>query len=182
MKKIVKEILKIIEFSGGAVIFHAFRFNKKTRTWYYAPHFHIVGFGYRSFIFQGYGKFGWYVKDLGVRKSVFQTFCYLLSHCGIKKGVHSVSWVGSLSYSKLKVEKEPKIIGCPVCGRDFVPVYYNLDQGVHPVVPPDRHFEGLVDDDGEWYPVKTIEYSESSYEYASPRDLNDYLKGISETN
>ncbi|MDH5659261.1 MAG: hypothetical protein OEY17_07965 [Nitrosopumilus sp.] len=185
MKKTVKSILKTISFIGGAVIFHPYKFNKTSRRWYYAPHFHIVGFGWRSFIFKGYGKFGWFVKDLGVRKSVFQTFCYLLSHCGIKKGVHSVSWMGDLSYSKLKVEKEPKIIGCPVCGRDFVPVYYNLDQGVHPVVPPDRHFEGLVDDDGEWYQVKTggnWKDSEPSYEYDPRRDTNDILKNLAEAN
>jgi len=74
-------------------------------------------------IFKGYGKFGWLVKDMDERRSVFQTFCYLLSHCGIKKKVHTVSWLDGLSYSKLKVEKEPKITCCPVCGDDFVPIY-----------------------------------------------------------
>ncbi len=179
LKKKVKQILDIIGFSGGAVVFHPFRFNKTSRQWYYAPHFHIVGFGWRSLISKGYGKFGWFVKDLNIRESVFQTFCYLLSHCGIKKGVHTVSWIGSLSYSKLKVEKEPKITCCPVCGADFLPVYYN---GVHPVVPPDKHFEGLVDDDGEWYPVQTMEYTIPRFDYAPTRELNYILQELTVSN
>jgi hypothetical protein len=179
LKKKLKQILDIIEFSGGAVVFHPFRFNKTSRQWYYAPHFHIVGFGWRSLISKGFGKFGWFVKDLNIRESVFQTFCYLLSHCGIKKGVHTVSWMGSLSYSKLKVEKEPKIVGCPVCGADFEPVYYN---GIHPVVPPDKHFDGLVDDDGEWYAVKTDEYVIPVFKYAPTIELNQILKSLAESN
>jgi len=176
MKKIVRKILQIISFSGEAIIFHPFRFNKKTRLWYYAPHFHVVGFGYRILIHKGYGKFGWLVKDLDERKSVFQTFCYLLSHCGVKEKIHTVSWGGSLSYSKLKIEKEPRITKCPVCGGEFVPIYYD---GIHPVVPPERHFEGLVDYDGAWYSVETEpEQMPTDFEYASTRDLNEILKGM----
>jgi len=174
LKKRVKKILDTIEFDGGAVIFHPFKFKKNTRMLHYAPHFHIVGFGRRTLIFKGYGKFGWYVKDMGERRSVFQTFCYLLSHCGIKNKVHTVTWMGNLSYSKLKVGKEPKITCCPVCGGDFVPIYYD---GIS-TVPPDKNYEGLVDDDGGWYPVKTMEYSEPEYDYAPTRDLNETLKGL----
>jgi hypothetical protein len=179
LKKKVKQILDIIEFDGGAVVFHPFRFSKTSKRWFYSPHFHIVGFGWRRFILRGYGKFGWFVKDLGIRESVFQTFCYLLSHCGIRKGTHTVSWMGQLSYSKLKVEKEHKITECPICGADFLPVYYN---GVHPVVPPDKHFEGLVDDDGEWYPIQTVEYQIPRYDYAPTRELNDTLQELAVAN
>jgi len=82
--------------------------------------------------------------------------------------------MGNLSYSKLKVGKEPKITCCPVCGGDFVPIYYD---GIS-TVPPDKNYEGLVDDDGGWYPVKTMEYSEPEYDYAPTRDLNETLKGL----
>jgi len=176
LKKRIKKILKIIEFDGGAIIFHPFKF--RNNEWYYAPHFHIVGFGCRSLIFKGYGKFGWLVKDMDERRSVFQTFCYLLSHCGIKKGVHTVSWLGKLSYSKLKVEKEPNIACCPLCGDKFVEVYYD---GFDPLVPPDKYFEGVSDSDG-WYPVKTYEYSEPMYDYAPTRDLDELLKGLATAN
>jgi len=151
LKMRIKEILKVISFSGGAIIFHPFK-RYKNRDWYYAPHFHIIGFGWRSFLYKGYGKFGWLVKDLGFRESVFQSFCYLLSHSGIKERAHTVRWVGKLSYSKLKVEKEPKITCCPICKNKFMPIYYD---GIHPVVPPDRNYEGLLDSDGRWYPVFT---------------------------
>jgi len=178
LKKRIKKILEIIEFDGGAVIFHPFKFNKNTRKWYYAPHFHIVGFGWRTLIHKGYGKFGWFVKDLGIRESVFQTFCYLLSHCGIKKKVHTVSWLGKLSYSKLKIEKEPKITCCPICGGDFMPIYYD---GIHPVVPPDKNYEGLVDDDGGWYLVKTEPEPEIiNFEYHPIREINDVLRSIAQ--
>lgn len=176
LRQRVRKILEIIGFEGGAIIFHPFRFNKKIRCWYYSPHFHVIGFVNRHQICRGYGKFGWYVKDLGWRDSVFQSFCYLLSHCGIKKGVHSVSWIGRLSYSKLKVEKEPKITKCPVCGGDFEEVYY--EELFHPVVPPDKPYEGLVESDG-WYPVETLVFEKDCrFDYAPTIDLNETLKGL----
>ena len=184
LRKRAKTILDTMNFTGGAVIFHPFKFNKRTNRWYYAPHFHLVGFVNRSFISVSYGKFGWFVKDKGFRNSVFQTFCYLLSHCGVKKGSHSVSWIGSLSYSKLKVEKEPRITCCPVCQGKFVEIYYDSSYGVHPVVPPDRIYEGLVEDDGCWYPVKTFERPVSDspcYEYHPKTQINDILKTLCES-
>jgi hypothetical protein len=178
LRKRARKILEMIGFEGGAIIFHPFRFNKKIRCWYYSPHFHIIGFVNRHQIHKGYGAFGWLVKDLGIRESVFQSFCYLLSHCGIKKGTHSVSWIGRLSYSKLKVEKEPKITKCPVCGGDFEEIYY--EDLFHPVVPPDKPYEGLVLADG-WGSVKSIQLDELSsdkYDYHPIRELNEIIKGI----
>jgi len=89
----------------------------------------------------------------------------------VKKRYHALTWLGDLSYSKLKLEKEPDLGKCPVCGRKFIEIYYD---GVHPVVPPEGIFEGLVDS-GDWYEVKTVEKSELTkqerYEYALERDL-----------
>jgi len=177
----MKQILKIAQFSGG-VIFHPFRLDKKSGNFYYAPHFHVVGFGYRFLIAKSFGKFRWYIKICDDRESVFQTFCYLLSHCGIKKRHHAMAWIGSLSYSKLKVEKEPKIICCPICGGNFEEVYYY--EVFHPVVPPDKFYEGLVDAEG-WYPVfsePVLEISEYRFDYAPTIDLNETLKGLSMAN
>ena len=75
-----------------------------------------------------------------------------MSHCGIRKGNHTVTWIGRLSYSKLKVEKEPPNTHCPCCGEKFVEIYCN---DIEHDVPPDRVFEGLVEY-GEWHVVKTI--------------------------
>jgi len=59
---------------------------------------------HKGSIGETYHQNGWFVKYLGVRKSVFATFYYLLSHCGIRHRIRSVSWFGDLSYSKLEKE------------------------------------------------------------------------------
>ena len=102
------------------------------------------GFWMEKFDLQGIWKV-WMVCERSRCKKICISDILLSVVSQWNQGMHSVSWVGDLSYSKLKVEREPRIIGCPDCGGDFVLVYYNLDRGVHPVVPPDRHFEDLVD-------------------------------------
>ncbi|MGI0026562.1 MAG: hypothetical protein ACREAD_01800 [Nitrosopumilaceae archaeon] len=182
LRKRMMEILKIAQWEGGAVIFHPFRFNESSRQWYYSPHFHLVGFGNRANMSRAFGRYGWFVKIGEERKSVFQTFCYLLSHCGIKKKHHTVTWIVELSYSKVPSEKEQKITYCPACGGDFVPVYY---EGVHPIVTSERHFEGLVDSDERWKIVPTGGWYENEYyhfDYASIRSLNEILKSLTEAN
>lgn len=173
LRKRMTHILKLGKIVGAAVVFHPFRFRKGDRRWYSAPHFHLVGFGKKSDIVNAFGKYGWYVKEAGERDSVFQTFCYLLSHCGIQKGYQAVTWFGSLSYSKLHIPKEPRITKCPLCDSEFEELYY--EEAFHPVVPPDKHYEGLVDGEG-WHTVQIMEYSEPIFEYASTRDLNEILK------
>jgi len=114
LRQRMSHILKLGNIHGASVIFHPFKFNKTERRWYSSPHFHLVGFGKSSDIKNAFGRYSWYVKETEDRKSVFQTFCYLLSHCGIQKGYQTVTWFGNLSYSKLKVEKEPRITKCPL--------------------------------------------------------------------
>lgn len=180
LRQRMSHILKIAQIKGAAVVFHPFRFNREKRLFYPAPHFHLVGFGSENKIKQAFGKYGWYVKNEEERESVFQTFCYILSHCGIKKRCQTLTWFGDLSYSKLHVEKEPKITKCPVCGGNFEEIYY--EELFHPVVPPDKPYEGLVLADG-WHTVKT-EVLENNYrfDYASSRFLNEILKGIAIVN
>lgn len=175
LRQRMSHILKLGNIQGASVIFHPFRFHKTTRRWYASPHFHLVGFGKSSDIKNAFGRYGWFVKEVGERNSVFQTFCYLLSHCGIQKGYQAVTWFGSLSYSKLHVEKEPRITKCPLCNGEFQEICY--EEPYHPVIPPDKHYEGLVDADG-WQKVKTLEYAEPSFEYDPTRDLNELLKGL----
>ena len=55
--------------------------------WYAAsPHF-LAGFGKSSGIKNAFGRYGWYIKEAGERESVFQAFCYLLSHWGFRKAI-----------------------------------------------------------------------------------------------
>lgn len=180
LKKYVNAIIKEAGIEGGGLIFHPFRFNKNTRNWYWSPHFHLVCFGSFRKLEAVFGWRKWYVGNMGFRKSVFHTFHYLLSHCGIRKGNHSVTWLKGLSYCKLKVEINTDFDKCPCCKTKLVPVFYTE---FHPVVPPDPYFEGFVDADG-WYEEKpTIEDNwEYRYDYAPTRDLNDVLKGLEMAN
>jgi len=150
LRKKMSDIFKKIKMTGAMVIFHAFRFHQRTREFYYSPHFHLVGFGRVFSISEAFVKYGWFIKNMGERESVFQTVSYLMSHCGIKKHYHAVTWIGRLSYSKLKVEKEPPLTQCPCCGEKFVEIYHD---GIHPVVPPGKMYEGLVDE-LDWHEVK----------------------------
>jgi len=185
LRQRMSRIQKIAKIEGTVVIFHPFRFSHKQRNWYPAPHFHLVGFASERNIKNAFGSYGWFVKNMGQRESTFQTLCYLLSHCGINKDYKTVTWYGSLSYSNLHVEKEPKITKCPVCGGDFVEIYYHNEYGeFNPVVPPDKPYEGLVDAEG-WYRVgtePTPQISEYRFDYAPTRDLNETLKGLAMAN
>jgi hypothetical protein len=94
--------------------------------WYYSPHHHAVGLGWTEGTAENYERTGWVVKNLGIRKSVFWTMEYLLSHAGIRKGVHVVTWFGRLCSNRM--EKTP-ILGaireiCPHCGRPLQPIVW----------------------------------------------------------
>lgn len=177
LRKKSYSILKDLGCIGGTFIFHPFRFDKTQRRWYYSPHFHIVGF-LRIRISKICKINGWIIKDVGFRKSIFQTFYYLLSHSGVRRGYHTLIWFGDLSYSKLKLEKEPDSTICPLCSQKLVPIYH---EGEHSGIPPDEIFEGFVNS-GEWYEVKTIPSSEwthlERYEYSLNLALADANKGI----
>jgi len=133
-------------FKGGEVVFHPYRLHcrvcdvaipeysedcpscgQKLFKWVSSPHFHLVGFGWAEKTEEIYAREGWIVSNKGVRKSVFWTVQYLLSHAGVFKDQESsfhpkvfnvTTWVGELSYSK-KI-RPPKLVEekevCPYCG------------------------------------------------------------------
>jgi hypothetical protein len=177
LKKIAYEVLKDLNIAGAAVVFHPYRYRERTREFYYSPQFHVIGFGYiKGRIGIPYRKYGWYTVYLGPRRSVFQTFVYILSHAGIKKGVHTVTWVGAASYSKLSIEKEPDRTICPLCKCKLEEIYYDYE--LHPEIPPDEFFEGFVDADG-WKPVETdSEFKPCNFEYHPIRQVNDILESL----
>jgi len=182
-KELAKEsykILKDIGCIGGTIIFHPFR--KKDRTWFYSPHFHVLGFGWIECVVENYQRNGWIVKNKGFRDSTFATIYYQLSHAGIKKQNHTLVWFGSLSYSKLKVEKEDSERNiCPYCHlklRQVVPY------GLFAIKPPDVEIELLVDLEGWRYVEHKIESrppmtKEERYEYALNKELQIANSGIS---
>jgi hypothetical protein len=129
---------------GGMMLLHAYRKNHDTKMWYFSPHFHAVGFGWIEDTKEEFNQSGWIVKNKGRRDSVSKTVYYLLSHCtivrGKRKSKHAVTWYGSASYSKLKIEKkEDETKKCPHCHQDLVDL-----QPLEPYKPPDDMEPGLV--------------------------------------
>ena len=47
---------------------------------------------------------------------------------------------------------------------------------------PEKMYEGLVDDYGEWYKVQTMEYQIPRFDYAPTRELNDILQELAVSN
>ncbi|BDQ30592.1 hypothetical protein NZNM25_07660 [Nitrosopumilus zosterae] len=177
MKQKARKILNEIKIRGGSIIFHPFRFNKKIRCWYFSPHFHVVGFGFipKGSLVDAYHQNGWFVKYLGVRKSVFATFYYLLSHCGIRHRTRATTWFGDLSYSKLEKEILPDFSKCPLCGRKLTEIYY---KGWDPPIESNSFFEGFLDSEG-WCVVITEKHIEPcNFEYAPTRELNNLLQSL----
>ena len=126
LAKKVRKILKEVKADSGLIIFHPFRLDKKNDLWYYSPHFHILGFGWVEAVAEAYNKYGYVVKNLGKRDTVFGTIYYQLSHCGVKKKFHALTYFGDVSYRnkdlnrQIKLmEKEEKNKKCPLCNADL---------------------------------------------------------------
>jgi len=126
LSKKVRKILKEVKADSGLIIFHPFRIDKKTDVWYYSPHFHVLGFGWVEGVAEAYNKYGYVIKNLGKRESVFGTIYYQLSHAGIKKHNHVLSYFGECSYSKLKVDQENEDLkNCPFCKDSLQELEFN---------------------------------------------------------
>jgi hypothetical protein len=130
-----ERVAKEAGLKGAALLFHLYRDEATGGELYLSPHFHAVGFGWIDHTDDLYDKTGWVVVNKGIRKSVYRTFQYLLSHAAVwresveggegilpiaKSKVHTVTWFGSLSYNKLTVEAEDYRDLCPICGQPFV--------------------------------------------------------------
>lgn len=117
--------------------------------WMPSLHFHFAGFsrfkgGRAEDTSEIYDQDGWVVRNFGVRKSVFWTLQYLLSHAGVfrdaengfkQKKFNVSTWIGELSFGK-KLDV-PKIIEerelCPLCGAILMQME-DSELGDHP--PP----------------------------------------------
>ena len=155
LRKEAYKILKKVGAIGGALIYHPFRYDKDSKSWYFSPHFHIVGFGWISNVSEMYHKDGWIVKNKGLRDSTFAMFYYQLSHAGVKHGYHTITWFGDLSYSKLKVEDDPNSDQCPLCSAKLRLVFHYGLFGWVP--PPEVEGEFYVDPEG-WRIVEINPY------------------------
>jgi hypothetical protein len=117
LRKQARIMAKRAGIEGGLDSVHPFR--KKGKDWYLSPHFHYLAFGWVSATNDIFQKNGWLVKNIGIRENPIGTIMYLLSHAGVKKRRHTITWFGELSYSKLKIEKVDFHIKCPNCDANF---------------------------------------------------------------
>jgi len=139
------KIAKKSGIRGGSVIVHPYRlkcvkcgsaipdFDKvcpkcggSAFSWFFSFHFHVVGFGWLEDIAEGYARHGWVVRNLGVRKSVFWTVQYLLSHAGVSNRFHTVTWFGSMAYNVMRAVPVLGIVQelCPYCVRVLRPMLW----------------------------------------------------------
>lgn len=147
MREKVYRVLKMVHCIGGLMIYHSKRKNDQDG-WYFSPHFHVLGYGWIMDVRRNYVNSGYIIKNAGIRKTVEGTIFYQLSHCGISKDNHAITWFGALSYAKLHVvyaEKESE--SCPICGNRLKQLIW-LGEGKDPL--PDLEGIGFFDDPKNW--------------------------------
>jgi hypothetical protein len=139
--------LKKAGLRGGCLIYHPWReleddAGRKTGEWYYSPHFHSVGFGWIHDTPEIAAVNGVVVKNHGLRKNVYATLMYQLSHAGVSmplsrcgilpiakstgSKLHTVTWWGACSYNKMHVPRE-ELEGkecCPICKAPLVTLMF----------------------------------------------------------
>jgi len=165
LKKSFRRMVKRAGIVGGVSMFHAFRLSSDGKTWFYSPHFHMIGYGWVINTKKISSNDGWVIKNKGIRKNsseVYSTVAYLLSHTAIAKGIHSVTWFGDLSYrSKYALElkretEESDADKCPYCSQYLV--LFDVVGGDRP--PPDQEWFGLF----ERYHARPVETNEEMLE------------------
>jgi len=119
LKKWLNRALKVANIRTACVVFHPFRFQDNDKSMpYVSPHFHLLVYGKVTNTTEFYNKTQWLIKNKGDMQTeidIFNCVRYWLSHAGVRKRTHVIRYLGDISYRKLKVEKEPKIQGCPYC-------------------------------------------------------------------
>jgi len=128
LRKDMRKLCKRAGLRGGLDVIHPFRC--KDGKWFFSPHFHVLAYGWVKGTENIFKEKGWIIKNMGVRKSIKGTISYILSHAGIKKRRHTLTWWGELSYSKLKLEKtddDENKHRCTLCNAVYKPLIYFKD-------------------------------------------------------
>lgn len=103
--------------------------------WYFSPHYHIIGYGWVKNTKKTFQSTGWVIKNLGIRKSIYSTAQYILSHAGVNRRSLSINWFGELNRQKLgKTPRLPTIKQC--CHECYKP--YTLLQWQRLDRPPPK--------------------------------------------
>lgn len=158
MRQKVYRALKAVHCLGGMLIYHPKRQNKYERTWYFSPHFHVLGYGWILDVRRNYVESGYVVKNIGIRKTVEGIIFYQLSHCGVSSDHHAVTWFGALSYGKLHVEYEEESPSeCPLCHGKLSRLIW-IGQGE--CLLPDVEGVAFFDDPDNWVVKRSVSYGE----------------------
>ena len=171
IKKELKKVKKMVGINADAAILHPFRFEGGKGIPHTSPHFHLIAFGWIKDTKECYEKTGFVVKKISTLKNevdVFRTAKYLLTHAGVKKKNHAVTYSGKISYSKLRIIKEDvEPLMCPHCPLELVdlriiPQYLDRPPDFEPGYIGLTSFAGLEvieDYDNHYYDDNWIMYS-----------------------
>jgi len=164
-RKVAIQTAKEHGILGGLMVYHPFRRDEER---HYVPdgyvHFHILGFAkgdippggtddgivFKHIPHPDGGDFRGFRSISEVQKCIF----YLLTHCGVIKGRHSLTWWGELSYNSLSTQRldavfegrelycQSRGILCPSCGsRNTEPLMMPHEYGF-PSKEPIHHSPG----------------------------------------
>jgi hypothetical protein len=115
LRKKAYRVSKLAGLKGGCAVFHLYRPGR------FSPHFHVVGFGWIARTPEVYRRTGWIVKNVGLREDLGRTLRYELGHAAVHARLHTLTWYGSMAYSKLRVPpyEEPRAV-CPLCSSPLI--------------------------------------------------------------
>ena len=142
MRKKARDALRNRGMSGGCMIWHGFRIDKKRQVLTWSCHYHYLGFikggygcrgctkrdcsgcsGFEARTRREFKKDGCIVRVHAKRKTVFGTAWYQCNHATIRLGVkrfHAITYFGSCAKHMFKSGKVKAKIVCPVCEEEMV--------------------------------------------------------------
>lgn len=184
MRRKSRNALKARGITGGCMIFHGYRMDRKRGVLVWSGHYHCLGFvlddycrcrncprksvcdsncnGFDSRAWKLFNEDGYYVKVLAKRKTVFGSAFYLLNHATIRLGIKrfcSVTWFGICSNRAYATPKVLSVDVCPACDDVMVrSVYVGKRSFVKDVGHPDYESISLRDEFDENGEPNFIDY------------------------
>ncbi len=113
----------------------------------------------------------------GDNQTLFRTLQRKYLDCGIKKGIHPVSWIGRSQYCKLDLPKSSSNgRNCPICNKKLKLVYFN---GKICPLEPDKYFSGELEKQNWKYCLtdRDIQYEiNSAMQFSIKMEIDSTIK------